>query len=159
MKLQVMKFFCDHQDENGEGLTDLEIREEVDGFLEAGYDTTAAGITLAMNCYPFYTFITAIGWTLYNLALHKEHQEECRKEIREVLTGRDTDDITWWDIYYYQLLVDLFTVREDVSELSYITMCIKESMRLYPIVPYISKLLSEDLVVNEQKFPKGINKK
>jgi len=29
------------------------------------------------------------------LAKHKEHQEICRKEIREILTGRDSTDITW----------------------------------------------------------------
>ena len=39
--------------------------------------------------------LTALGYTLYCLAMHKKHQELCRKEIREMLAGRDTDDITW----------------------------------------------------------------
>ena len=39
---------------------------------------------------------TVLGWCLYCLAMYKEHQEECRREVREILTGRDSDDITWW---------------------------------------------------------------
>ncbi|XP_065897731.1 cytochrome P450 4F6-like [Dysidea avara] len=110
------------RDENGEGLTDTEIREEVDTFMFGGHDTTAV----------------ALGWILYCLAMYKEHQEECRKEIREVLAGRDSDDITW----------------EDLTKLNYTTMCIKETLRLYPIVPITSKL-SEGFVGNGQRIPKG----
>ena len=50
-----------------------------------------------MCCYAIYgnVLLSALGWILYCLAMYKEHQEECRKEIREVLAGRDSDDITW----------------------------------------------------------------
>ncbi|XP_065886543.1 cytochrome P450 4F6-like isoform X2 [Dysidea avara] len=122
--LDFMDILLSAKDENGVGLTDSEIREEVDTFMFAGHDTTATGL----------------GWVLYCLAMNKEHQELCRKEVREVLVGRDTDDITW----------------EDVPKLSYITMCIKESMRLYPLVPTVGKLLSEEIVMSGQRFPKGI---
>ncbi|XP_065886542.1 cytochrome P450 4X1-like isoform X1 [Dysidea avara] len=121
--LDFMDILLSAKDENGVGLTDSEIREEVDTFMFAGHDTTATGL----------------GWVLYCLAMNKEHQELCRKEVREVLVGRDTDDITW----------------EDVPKLSYITMCIKESMRLYPLVPTVGKLLSEEIVMSGQRFPKG----
>ena len=46
--------------------------------------------------------------------------------------------------------------REDLSKLNYITMCIKEALRLYPTIPIIAKLSSEDVVVNGFKVPKGM---
>ena len=55
-------------------MSDLEIRAEVDTFLFEGHDTTASGIT----------------WTLYNLALHQEHQDICRKEVDDVMEHKDT---------------------------------------------------------------------
>ncbi|KAL5509302.1 hypothetical protein EMCRGX_G004644 [Ephydatia muelleri] len=59
-------------DEEGRGLSDLDIRNEADTFMFEGHDTTASGIC----------------WTLYLLAKHPEQQEKCRDEIRTVLDGR-----------------------------------------------------------------------
>lgn len=60
-------------DENGVGLSDLEIRNEVDTFMFEGHDTTTSGMC----------------WTLYCLAQHPEHQQKVREEVRSVLSGRD----------------------------------------------------------------------
>ncbi|XP_060574735.1 leukotriene-B4 omega-hydroxylase 3-like isoform X1 [Ruditapes philippinarum] len=70
------------KDENGQGLTPLEIRNEVDTFMFEGHDTTAS----------------AISWILYSLAKYPEYQKKCQEEIDELLQGRDTDDIEWSDI-------------------------------------------------------------
>ena len=67
-------------DENGKGLSDLEIRDEADTFMFEGHDTTTSGMS----------------WTLYCLAQHPEHQEKIREEVRNVLMGRerlDYDDL------------------------------------------------------------------
>ena len=61
-------------DENGVGLTEIEIRNEVDTFLFEGHDTTTS----------------AMSWTLYCLAKHPEHQEKVREEVRRVLNGRQS---------------------------------------------------------------------
>eukprot|EP00058_Branchiostoma_floridae_P017225 XP_002602713.1 hypothetical protein BRAFLDRAFT_72925 [Branchiostoma floridae] len=104
------------KDEDGNGLTNTEIRDEVDTFMFEGHDTTASGL----------------AWTLYCLARHPGHQEKCRKEAQEVLQGRT--DVTW----------------EDLPSMKYITMCIKESLRIYPPVPKILRELEEPLT-----FPDG----
>ena len=59
-------------DDDGTGLTDLEVRNEADTFLVAGHDSTANALT----------------WALYSLAKYPEHQEKCREEINQVLEGR-----------------------------------------------------------------------
>ncbi|CAI9531797.1 unnamed protein product [Staurois parvus] len=73
------------------------------------------------------TTASGISWILYCMAQNPEHQEKCREEIREVLGDRKT--MNW----------------EDLSKLPYTTMCIKESLRLYPPVPSVSRELSKPI--------------
>ena len=44
------------------------------------------------------------------------------------------------------LLVDMF-YRDDLSGLPYLTLCIKESMRMFPPVPGISRQLNSEVVI------------
>uniref|UniRef100_A0A8C1QU51 aromatase n=1 Tax=Cyprinus carpio TaxID=7962 RepID=A0A8C1QU51_CYPCA len=99
------------RDEHQQGLSDEDIRAEVDTFMFEGHDTTASGIS----------------WIFYNLACNPEHQEKCREEILQALDGKDTVD---W---------------EDLNKIPYTTMCIKESLRLCPPVPGISRKLTKPL--------------
>ncbi|XP_032016653.1 cytochrome P450 4X1 isoform X1 [Hylobates moloch] len=78
------------------------------------------------------TLAASISWILYCLALNPEHQERCREEVRGILG--DGSSITW----------------DQLGEMSYTTMCIKETCRLLPAVPSISRDLSKPLT-----FPDG----
>ncbi|XP_075472379.1 cytochrome P450 4B1-like [Ascaphus truei] len=95
------------KDENGQSLSDEDLRAEVDTFMFEGHDTTTSGIS----------------WILYCMAKYPEHQEKCREEIRELLGERQT--MEW----------------EDLSRVPYTAMCIKESLRMYPPVPGVSRTL------------------
>lgn len=99
------------RDENQQGLSDEDIRAEVDTFMFEGHDTTASGIS----------------WTLYSLACNPEHQQICRDEVLSALEGRDT--MKW----------------PDLSEIPYTTMCIKESLRLYPPVPGMARKITKPM--------------
>uniref|UniRef100_A0A6I8R7J4 Provisional ortholog of cytochrome P450 family 4 subfamily B member 1 n=1 Tax=Xenopus tropicalis TaxID=8364 RepID=A0A6I8R7J4_XENTR len=68
------------RDENGKGLSDEDLRAEVDTFMFAGHDTTASGIS----------------WILYCIAKYPEHQQKCREEITELLGDRET--MEWGDL-------------------------------------------------------------
>ena len=62
------------RDDSGKGLSDTEIRYEVDTFMFEGFDTTAHGLC----------------WTLYCLAKFPEHQDKCREEVNKVLGSRES---------------------------------------------------------------------
>ena len=72
-KLDFLDILLTASDENGVGMTDLEIRNEVDTFMFEGHDTTTSGMC----------------WTLYCLAKHPDCQEKVREEVRSVLAGRE----------------------------------------------------------------------
>ncbi|XP_070601920.1 cytochrome P450 4B1-like [Erythrolamprus reginae] len=97
--------------EDGTGLSDEDLRAEVDTFMFAGHDTTA----------------TAFSWLLYLMAKHPEHQQKCREEVKEILGDRE--DIQWGDL----------------GKMTYSTMCIKESLRIYSPVPVVSRKLSKPI--------------
>ncbi|NXY62264.1 CP4FN protein, partial [Callaeas wilsoni] len=87
------------------------------------------------------TTASGLAWLFYNLAGHPEHQERCRQEVQELLAGRDTADIEW----------------EDLSQLPFITMCIKESLRLHPPVTAVSRRCTEDVPLRDGRvIPKGM---
>ncbi|XP_052808740.1 cytochrome P450 4F6-like isoform X4 [Mya arenaria] len=76
------------RDEEGVGLSSLEVRNEVDTFLFEGHDTTAS----------------AISWILYSLAEHPEYQKRCQQEVDQVLEGRDSDFVEWSDMPKFEFL-------------------------------------------------------
>uniref|UniRef100_A0A8C0ER45 Cytochrome P450 4B1 n=1 Tax=Bubo bubo TaxID=30461 RepID=A0A8C0ER45_BUBBB len=112
------------KDANGVGLSDEDLRAEVDTFMFEGHDTTASGIS----------------WLLYCLSLYPEYQQRCREEIQGILGDRDT--IEW----------------EDLGKMTYTTMCIKESLRLFPPVPAVSRCLSKSITFSDgRSLPVGLN--
>ncbi|XP_066294495.1 cytochrome P450 4F6-like [Branchiostoma lanceolatum] len=120
-RLDFLDILLKARDEDGRGLTDLEIREHVDTFLFAGHDTTAS----------------ALSWTLYSLAQHPHHQDKVREEVDLLLAGREEDTIEW----------------EDLHKLPYLTMCLKEAMRLHSPVSLISRTVTEDTVIDGVHIP------
>ena len=47
----------------------------------------------------------------------------------------------------YNLIFPCFLTRDDLGELPYLTMCIRESLRCHPPVPFISRDLTAPLEV------------
>lgn len=83
------------------------------------------------------TTTSGISFCLYNIAKHPDVQKKIHSEILEKI---DVDQ--------------KLTMRE-LGKLSYLELVIKESLRLFPSVPYFSRrLVNEDLQVGEHVFPK-----
>uniref|UniRef100_A0A2K5M1M4 Cytochrome P450 family 4 subfamily F member 57 n=1 Tax=Cercocebus atys TaxID=9531 RepID=A0A2K5M1M4_CERAT len=87
------------------------------------------------------TTASGLSWVLYNLARHPEYQERCRQEVKELLKDREPKEIEW----------------DDLAQLPFLTMCVKESLRLHPPAPFISRRCTQDTVLPDGRvIPKGI---
>ena len=76
----MITFVIPYKDEQGVGLSNEEIRAEVDTFVFEGHDTTASGLS----------------WTLYNLAIHPEHQAKCREEVDALFDEKENEELNWY---------------------------------------------------------------
>ncbi|XP_076775800.1 cytochrome P450 4F5 isoform X3 [Arvicanthis niloticus] len=134
------------KDEHGKELSIEDIRAEADTFMFGGHDTTAS----------------ALSWILYNLARHPEYQERCRQEVLELLKDRETEEIEWWawKSLLLQLLVTMLIAAlltgDDLAQLPFLTMCIKESLRLHPPAIDVLRRCTQDIVLPDGRvIPKG----
>ncbi|XP_063907299.1 cytochrome P450 4C1-like [Zophobas morio] len=73
------------------------------------------------------TTSVAISYALMLIACHRDIQDRIYEEIQQVVTDSSQLD--------YQTL----------QELKYMEMCIKEVLRMYPSVPFIARILGEDI--------------
>jgi len=62
-----------------------------------------------------------------------------------------------WYIVASLLAIDFVVHREDLNKLVYTSMCIKESMRLYPPVPMYTRQLTQDYTFDGYKLQKGVD--
>lgn len=78
----------------------------------------------------------ALTWTLYLLSQHPEAEARVQQELHDALG-------------------DTLPTMEHLSSLPFLTMCLKESMRLYPPVYVISRAAKEDTQVGGYDIPQG----
>ncbi|XP_044530679.1 cytochrome P450 4B1 isoform X3 [Gracilinanus agilis] len=156
--LQACKVAHDHTDkvirERKAALKEEEEQEKIkekkrldflDTLLGAGDDSKSilsdADLRAEVDTFMFEghdTTTSGISWFLYCMALYPEHQQRCREEIQGILGNRDT--IQW----------------EDLGKLNYLTMCIKESFRLYPPVPQVYRQLNKPVTFTDgRSLPAG----
>eukprot|EP00731_Ephydatia_muelleri_P013310 Em0007g620a len=120
-------------DEEGRGLSDLDVRNEADTFMFEGHDTTASGIS----------------WTLYLLAKHPEHQEKCRDEIRTVLDGRSHLEFADLPKLQYTPLC----IKEAMKEFNPLRFS-SEILHPYAYVPFSAgprNCIGQNFAINEEK--------
>lgn len=106
---------------------------EATTILFAGQDTSAA----------------TLSWTLHLLSLHPRVQEKLANEIREALSNAndDDDDDNDDDDDDFVRSREYTVSRKMISKLPYLDAIIKESMRLYPVAPFIARRVQEDICI------------
>lgn len=104
-------------------LTNIEIIDEVQNLMAAGYDTTAS----------------TISWVLYVLGRNLDIQEEVFSEIQSIFNNSTKKNTT-----------------QDLNQLDLLDRVIKETLRLYPPVPFFARTLSDDVQLDhDYLLPKG----
>ncbi|XP_053658470.1 cytochrome P450 4c3-like [Anopheles marshallii] len=111
--------------EDGQTLSDADIREEVDTFILGGHDTTA----------------TALAWMLYLLGTEPTVQERVFQEIDGIMGGDR----------------DRHPTMAELGEMRYLECCLKESLRLFPSIPMLSRTLATSVDIEEFHIPSGTN--
>lgn len=86
------------------------------------------------------TTTSAVGWAFYMLGLHPKVLAKVHQELDDIFCGDTERDIT----------------GDDLKRMKYLEMCFKESLRLFPPVPIIGRVLEEDLTIDGYKIPKGV---
>nr|XP_012220377.1 PREDICTED: cytochrome P450 4C1-like [Linepithema humile] len=106
-------------------LTQQELLDNVFTMLFAATDTTG----------------TTINFVIFMLANFPEVQEKAYKELLEIYGTNSPKSVT---IKY-----------DDLQQMNYLNRVIKETMRLFPAVPLIGRILTEDVKIGELILPKG----
>lgn len=82
------------------------------------------------------TTTSATNWTLYLLGLHPEIQARVHEELDNIFGCSDRPVNT-----------------TDLRELKYLENCIKESLRIFPPVPFYGREVKEDVMINNYHIP------
>lgn len=115
-------------------LLDILLQSKIDGKL-----LTDAEIREEVDTFMFEghdTTTSAIAFCLYNIAKYTEVQNKLLDEIKTEVGDKPT------------------LTQQALNKLHYLELVIKESLRLYPSVPYFSRRLSEDTTIGSYTFPK-----
>nr|CAD7442940.1 unnamed protein product [Timema bartmani] len=85
------------------------------------------------------TTSTSLSFTMMLLGFHQDVQRKVQEELDAVF-GDD---------------VERSVSMEDLNNLKYIEQVIKESLRLYPVVPFVPRTPTEDIKITNHTIPKG----
>ncbi|XP_072052037.1 1,25-dihydroxyvitamin D(3) 24-hydroxylase, mitochondrial-like [Amphiura filiformis] len=84
------------------------------------------------------TTSNTLAWVLYELSRHPEAEQRLYNEISSVM-GTDGQNIP---------------TTEDLTQMPYLKSIIKETLRLYPVLPANNRILDRDVVIGGYHIPK-----
>jgi cytochrome P450 len=114
----------------GANILSKDMIDEAITLLFAGQDTSAA----------------TLSWSLHLLSLYPKVQERLAEEVRSVLHESDGRDGTETS---RETCESATFTKKMVSKMPFLDAVIKESMRLYPVAPFVVRKLQHDVKVVE----------
>lgn len=116
----LLSMFLAARDEDGSGMTDAQLRDELITLFLAGHETTA----------------NTLAWALFLLSEHPEVEGKLHAELASVLGGHTPG-------------------AADFPRLVYTQQVVKEALRLYPPVWWVSREPLADWVCDDVRVPAG----
>lgn len=116
----LLSLFLQARDDDGQGMTDTQLRDELITLFLAGHETTA----------------NSLLWTLCLLSTHPDIEAQLQDELRTVLNGRTPG-------------------ADDYPSLTFTQQVVRESLRLYPPVWWMSREPLTDWVCDDLLIPAG----
>lgn len=111
-------------------LIDILLRATIDGSSLTDMDIREEVDTFMFAGHD--TTASGIAFCLYNISKYSEVQQKAFEEIRKVIGDDTRKEIT----------------LKDLNELHYLELVIKETLRLFPAVPFIGRKITEDTVIS-----------
>ncbi|XP_061403015.1 cytochrome P450 4d1 [Musca vetustissima] len=118
---------------------DILLQSEVDGKPLTNLDIREEVDTFMFEGHD--TTSSAVTFCFYNLALYPECQQKCFEEIIQVMGKDKSKPVTF----------------EDLNNLHYVDLCIKETLRMFPSVPLLGRKVTEECEINGKIIPAGTN--
>jgi len=128
------------------GVKEQKIRDILDILIETKDEETGKEFTDSQLRDQVLTFLmaghettsTAITWTLYELTKHPEIQKKLHEEVDTILGGNPVKSF------------------DQIEQLKYLNMVVKESLRFYPPIPIVLRRVVNDDIIQGYKIPKDI---
>lgn len=113
---------------------DILLQSEIDGKPLTNLDIREEVDTFMFGGHD--TSSSAITFCLYNLALYPECQQKCFEEIVQIFGTDKSKPVTYGDL----------------NNLSYVELCIKETLRLFPTIPILGRKVTEECEISKFLF-------
>ena len=123
-RTDIMAMLVAARDEDGQPMSDDEIRDELITMLVAGHETTA----------------TSLSWVVHRLLQNSDVLAKAQAEVASVTSSESNG-------------ADLSA--EQIAELSYLDAVIKETARLNPILPIVTRYLEAPTRIGGRDLPAG----
>jgi cytochrome P450 family 4 len=126
-----IRIFARHAVERAQPLSPLNILRQRPSHALTEKDLLDEAITLLFAGQD--TSAATLSWTLHLLSLHPDIQEKAATEVKSVVI-EDDDNVIW--------------TKKLVSKMPYLDAVLKESMRLYPVAPFVLRSLPHDVEID-----------
>lgn len=124
----ILSLLIDARDEEGQAMSEAELRDELVTLLVAGHETTATALTWALR------------WVLSTPAVEERLRSELAGASDSAGASASNSDLD----------------PERIQALPYLDAVVRESLRLCPIIPLVGRVLKEDVTLGGYQLKRGM---